>query len=304
MEDHHWLAENQASCNDMETKSSTSSQQCQNRSDSCNLVNPKTVSSSEKQQTLPSICPFSHWKLQASLKTDLSKKGSVDKDIEEIVRHINLQDCYFTTSSCSGRIIIIDENPDLSIVQKENCLWLFVTHDLCDIDDVAAAVRKASGDAVLKFEPFVMHVQCHTLEDAQRLHSVAINSAFRNSGITVGKKGKIIMAVRSTHCLEVPLSHKGKCLVSSEYIEYLVQTANRKMEENKTRISRFFSCLQAAVQKIDVTIDDRDHKRSTDSSVYRRRRRRAETMEGTEGSLCEEPPGDPETCISFLHDTD
>ncbi|CAI9613753.1 unnamed protein product [Staurois parvus] len=221
-------AETYFDCSNMETESSISSQQCQNQSGPCSLVNPKTISNSHKQQTLPSIGPFSHWKLQASFKTDLSKKGSVDKDIEEIVQHINLQDCYFTTSSCSGRIIIIDENPDLAVVQKENCLWLFVTHDLCSTDDVVTAVQKSSGDAVLKFEPFVMHVQCRTLEDAQLLHSVAINSAFRNSGITVGKKGKIIMAVRSTHCMEVPLSHKGKCLVSNEYIEYLVQTANRK----------------------------------------------------------------------------
>lgn len=286
----------------MEMESSTSGQQCQNQSGPCSLVNPKTHSNSHRQQTRPSVGPFSHWKLQASLKTDLSKKGSVDKDIEEIVRHINLQDCYFTTSSCSGRIIIIDENSDLSIVQKENCSWLFVTHDLCSIDDVVTAVQKALGDAVLKFEPFVMHVQCRTLEDAQLLHSVAINSAFRNSGITVGKKGKIIMAVRSTHCMEVPLSHKGKCLVSNEYIEYLVQTANRKMEENKTRIARFFSCLHTALQKRDRK-SEKDHKERTDISVYTRRRRRPEVTEITVGGLCESP-GDPETCISFLHDTD
>ncbi|MBN3279025.1 TYW3 protein, partial [Polyodon spathula] len=69
-------------------------------------------------------------------------------------------------------------------------------------------------------------------------HSVAINSGFRNSGITVGKKGKIIMAVRSTHCLEVPLSHKGQVLVQEEYIDYVVQVANRKIEENRKRIER------------------------------------------------------------------
>ncbi|XP_018432377.1 PREDICTED: tRNA wybutosine-synthesizing protein 3 homolog [Nanorana parkeri] len=302
MEDHCNLTKTQTSCSTMETESTTSSQQCQNQSGSSSLVNPKTLSNSKKQQTLPSIGPFAHWKLQASLKIDLSKKGSVDKDIEEIVRHINLQDCYFTTSSCSGRIIIIDENPNHSIVQKENCLWLFVTHDLCSIDDVVAALQKTSGDAVLKFEPFVMHVQCRTLEDAQLLHSVAINSAFRNSGITVGKKGKIIMAVRSTHCLEVPLSHKGKCLVSNEYIEYLVQTANQKMEENKTRIARFFSCLQTALQKRDG-MSDKDHKGRTDSSVYTRRRRRQEVAEAADDSLSESPD-DPETGISFLHDKD
>ncbi|KGL82229.1 tRNA wybutosine-synthesizing protein 3, partial [Tinamus guttatus] len=94
------------------------------------------------------------------------------------------------------------------------------------------ALEEVAGDVVFKFEPFVLHVLCRELQDAQLLHSAAIDSGFRNSGITVGKKGKIVMAVRSTHCLEVPLSHMGKLMVSEEYIEFLIQTANQKMEEN------------------------------------------------------------------------
>ncbi|NWX21718.1 TYW3 protein, partial [Aegotheles bennettii] len=94
------------------------------------------------------------------------------------------------------------------------------------------ALEKATGDVVFKFEPFVLHVLCQELQDAQLLHSVAVKSGFRNSGITVGRGGKIMMAVRSTHCLEVPLSQKGKLMVSKEYIEFLIHVANRKMEEN------------------------------------------------------------------------
>ncbi|NXG08060.1 TYW3 protein, partial [Sakesphorus luctuosus] len=94
------------------------------------------------------------------------------------------------------------------------------------------ALEKATGDVVFKFEPFVFHVLCRELQDAQLLHSVAVDSGFRNSGITVGRGGKITMAVRSTHCLEVPLSHKGRLMVSEEYIDFLVHIANQKMEEN------------------------------------------------------------------------
>ncbi|NXC45276.1 TYW3 protein, partial [Penelope pileata] len=95
-----------------------------------------------------------------------------------------------------------------------------------------AALEEATGDVVLKFEPFVLHVVCRELRDAQLLHAVAIESGFKNSGITVGKGGRILMAVRSTHCLEVPLSRMGKLMVSREYVEFLVQVANQKMEEN------------------------------------------------------------------------
>lgn len=50
--------------------------------------------------------------------------------------------------------------------------------------------------------------------------------------------------MRSTHCLEVPLSHKGRLMVSEEYIEFLVHVANQKMEENIRRIDRFVRIYQ------------------------------------------------------------
>uniref|UniRef100_A0AAR2KZ32 tRNA wybutosine-synthesizing protein 3 homolog n=1 Tax=Pygocentrus nattereri TaxID=42514 RepID=A0AAR2KZ32_PYGNA len=181
---------------------------------------------------------FKQWKKQSLNRLDLSKKGSIDRDVANIVSFINSSEHHFTTSSCSGRIILIDGVSDRTDVQKQNCSWLFVTHEKCKKDDVVAALQKSSGDAVFKFEPCVLHVQCRQLEDAQLLHSVAINSGFRNSGVTIGKKGKIIMAVRSTHCLEVPLSHKGQVLVSEEYIDFLVGVANSKMDENLKRIER------------------------------------------------------------------
>ncbi|XP_069498006.1 tRNA wybutosine-synthesizing protein 3 homolog isoform X1 [Ambystoma mexicanum] len=217
---------------------------------------------------------FMKWKQQCLNKVDFSKKGSVDTDIAHIVQRLNAEDHFFTTSSCSGRIILVDTPSSNSFeVQKQNCSWLFVTHQKCKKDDVIAALQKANGDAVFKFEAFVLHVQCQLLEDAQLLHSVAINSGFRNSGITVGKKGKIVMAVRSTHCLEVPLCRKGTLLVNEDYIDYLVQAANLKMEENKHRIDRFYSCLQSALSTEDcVTNPTVEFEKN--GTVYTRRRKK------------------------------
>lgn len=50
-----------------------------------------------------------------------------------------------------------------------------------------------------------------------------------------------MQAVRSTHTLEVPLSHKGKVLVPEDYITFLVGVANDKMDENLKRIERYFT---------------------------------------------------------------
>lgn len=239
---------------------------------------------------------FSQWKKQCLNKLDLSKKGSVDEDIVHVVSLLNSCEEYFTTSSCSGRVILTDGAPESSAVQKQNCVWLFVSHHKCKCDDLMSALARSSGDAVLKFEPFVLHVQCRRLEDAQLMHSVAVNSGFRNSGLTASKTGKIITAVRSTHGLEVPLSQQGRLLVDHNYISFLTQIANQKMEENLRRIHRFYQNLQSALtaeklqklqipdppssqelkdpsQRLETEKGEEEEKRSK-SSVYKRRRKR------------------------------
>ncbi|KAB1268669.1 tRNA wybutosine-synthesizing protein 3-like protein [Camelus dromedarius] len=198
---------------------------------------------------------FRRWKAQCLTKADLSRKGSVDEDVVGLVQLLNGREQFFTTSSCAGRIILLDGGINGFEVQKQNCCWLLVTHKPCVKDDVMVALKKADGDAILKFEPLVLHVQCRQLQDAQLLHSVAMDSGFRNSGITVGKRGKTVLAVRSTHGLEVPLSQKGKLMVTEEYIDFLLKIANQKMEENKKRIERFYNCLQHALEKESVTTD-------------------------------------------------
>jgi len=79
----------------------------------------------------------------------------------------------------------------------------------------------------------------------------ALVSGFKNSGIVVGKKANVIMAVRSTHSLEVPLVHNGRLMVSDEYVKFLVDVANKKHEENQIRIDRFFGNLQDTLCELD-----------------------------------------------------
>ena len=174
---------------------------------------------------------------------DLSRKGSVDEPVVDLVRFINSHKNYFTTSSCSGRIIVVD-NDDDGAIKKKGCKWILTSHETVDKLAVSVCLKDIEGNAVFKFEPFILHVQCRTLSDAQVLLGCGVASGFRNSGISVGNKGKFITAIRSTHSLEVPLSCNGKLLVSSGYIEYLVEIANKKLEENFDRIRKFFVSLQ------------------------------------------------------------
>uniref|UniRef100_A0A8C8HEI5 tRNA wybutosine-synthesizing protein 3 homolog n=1 Tax=Oncorhynchus tshawytscha TaxID=74940 RepID=A0A8C8HEI5_ONCTS len=155
------------------------------------------------------------------------------EDISHIVSAINNSAYYFTTSSCSGRILLIDGVSD--------------TPDKCHM-----------GDLMSDLEIFVLHVQCRQLEDTQLLHSLAINSGFRNSGLTVDKKGKIITV-----------------LVKEDYIYFLVEVANQKMEENVKQIERFYEWLQSALQPAEPQSPSRQE--MEEKSVYKQRRKRGQT---------------------------
>uniref|UniRef100_A0A3Q2VZ97 tRNA wybutosine-synthesizing protein 3 homolog n=1 Tax=Haplochromis burtoni TaxID=8153 RepID=A0A3Q2VZ97_HAPBU len=81
-------------------------------------------------------------------------------------------------------------------------------------------------------------------------------------------------AVRSTHGLEVPLSHDGTLLLPQEYITYLTQVANQKMEENHRRISRSVCRLAVKSETYwSLTGFPVKHERKK-TSVYKRRRKR------------------------------
>ncbi|KAG8196166.1 hypothetical protein JTE90_007896 [Oedothorax gibbosus] len=176
-------------------------------------------------------------------KSDLSRKGSIDAKIVELVNFINKEDCYVTTSSCSGRISVFTN----SELKKKGCNWMFITHDVTTPQLVIDALHNHTGSAILKFEPFIMHIQCMSLEAAQALHALSIESGFRNSGMTISKKGNIIVAIRCTLALEVPLSSDGVLLVSHEYISFVVNLCNEKLTENWKRIERLYLGLQKSI---------------------------------------------------------
>ncbi|EDO43290.1 predicted protein [Nematostella vectensis] len=55
------------------------------------------------------MAAFMAQKQQTLSQADLSKKGSIDEPIVNLVDYINGLDAFFTTSSCSGRISVFTE---------------------------------------------------------------------------------------------------------------------------------------------------------------------------------------------------
>ncbi|XP_039140160.1 tRNA wybutosine-synthesizing protein 2/3/4 isoform X2 [Dioscorea cayenensis subsp. rotundata] len=189
----------------------------------------------------------------ASPAPDKSPKGNLDAPIIPLLDAINNDPSYFTTSSCSGRISILLSLPPSAASTKKKArggTWIFISHDPADPDflvDLLFGARDrtddAGGEMVFRFEPLIVAVECRDIDAAQALVSTAIASGFRESGITNAGK-RVMVAIRCSIRLEVPLGQSGALLVSPEYVRYLVGIANEKMEANRRRTDGFLNVLQ------------------------------------------------------------
>ena len=187
---------------------------------------------------------FDQWKHDALAenKEDLSRKHSIDDYIVSLIHRINTHHDYYTSSSCSGRTLVFTSSATVTSSSKSDCQWLYVTHEQADLNAIITCLeqRPAHIDMIsIKFEAFILHVICRTLECAKVLMNIALECGYRNSGLVMSNQGKITLAVRSTHALEVPIVIEGQLSVDSAYIAKVVSIANEKMTANMAKIDKF-----------------------------------------------------------------
>ena len=121
--------------------------------------------------------------------------------------------------------------------------------------------------------------QCRDVATARLVCGAAVSAGLRNSGLTVGRGGKVVAAVRSTHGLEVPLTDdSGHDLVSSEYVEFIVTKANGKLAENLKRIEHLEKLLRAQLIRGDKSSEVKETIGPT-KEVYRRKNKRNKVKE-------------------------
>ncbi|XP_022723296.1 tRNA wybutosine-synthesizing protein 2/3/4 [Durio zibethinus] len=204
---------------------------------------------------------------------DKSPKGTLDTPIIPLLNALNSHPSYFTTSSCSGRISILSQpkpNPNSNNPTKKKArggTWVFITHDIADPDSVISLLFADSTkltpicELVFRFEPLIIAVECRDLNSAQNLVSLAISCGFRESGITSVSK-RVIVGIRCSIRLEVPLGDTQKIMVSKDYVRFLLEVANEKMETNRKRSEGF---LRAFLKAHDGALENANGSISSES---------------------------------------
>lgn len=181
---------------------------------------------------------------------DNSLKKSIDQSVLPICDVLNNSKDYFTTSSCSGRIVLYREHKGKEKDSSKNP-WILISHDPISYNQLQESISLVSSEEAsvvyFKFEPMIMHIEARDVDQAQKLLSVAVQSGFRNSGISIGKN-RIIVAIRCTLKLDVPLilEFDGSfgLGIKEEYVRWLVDLGNEKMVANNALIMRLYQSIK------------------------------------------------------------
>lgn len=186
------------------------------------------------------IDKFDKRKKDVLSKLDKSNKKSWDEKIERLCNKINSLENYYTTSSCSGRVVLMVEQE-----KKDRGLFVSVYHDKVSLkqlkEDLKSAL-KLGKKIKFKLEPCILHISCKTLEDSQEIYNNAKLVGWKKSGI-IGMKNGFNVELNGTDRLEFPIIQKNKILVDDEFLKIVIEESGKKLEKNWEKIRKLEKML-------------------------------------------------------------
>jgi tRNA wybutosine-synthesizing protein 3 len=178
---------------------------------------------------------FSQRKKDVLSKIDKSSIGEWDAKIAPLCKKINLKPNYYTTSSCSGRVILMVDQD-----KKGKGLFLFVSHDKISFNQLKKELDlalKKGKNIKFKEEPCILHISCKTLEDAEILYEKGKLAGWKRLGI-IGTRNGFTFELNSTEKLEFPIIQNGKILVDDIFLKIITEDSNNKLEKNWMKIKK------------------------------------------------------------------
>jgi tRNA wybutosine-synthesizing protein 3 len=179
---------------------------------------------------------FEQRKQDSLLKKDKSSIGEWDMKIMSLCNKINKNRNYYTTSSCSGRILLMIDQE-----KKAKGLFKFITHKKITLKKLIKKIEENEDQENLKLkqEPCILHIACKDLDDANNLLVKAQRSGWKKSGIIALNKN-IILEINSTEKIEFPIISNKKLLINPkknlDFFFKVKETANANLEKGWRRI--------------------------------------------------------------------
>jgi tRNA wybutosine-synthesizing protein 3 len=150
---------------------------------------------------------------------------------------------FFTTSTCSGRITLMDLNEDES--KKENVFYR-KWHRKVTSKEVWEAIEKyeKKGNLWLRQDAFVYVIGTNTWENVEKIIRACQEAGVKRYGVHHFEEDKIMMEIFGTQNMSIPLSTRGKLLVEKTQVKEWVKIANQKWTRNESKRKQFEKVLK------------------------------------------------------------
>ena len=181
-------------------------------------------------------------KKQTLKKIEKAKKEKlVDEGIIPVLDIINNSDDCYTSSSCYGRIVLL-ELPEIG--DKKNAEFLGRWHSKVKTEDVFSALKKSSGKGQLWLlaQSPIIHVYTRTLGSADHLLKKAVACGFKHSGFKSSEKS-IIVEIASTERLDCPVGMNGEFYCDEKFIDLLVDISNQIFDKSVLKLEKLEKAL-------------------------------------------------------------
>ncbi len=171
----------------------------------------------------------------------------VDGDILPLLRLLNSHPDIYTTSSCSGRILVAEASrPSYSKGRgfKPVAKW----HHPVPPDLVEEAVSNIDN-AWLMVRGAIIHIATKNAKTAYRLVEIGRETGHKHSGIITINRGGIFVEILGEERLDIPLKRGGRPLAS---IEAAVEEANKTLALAKLRLFWLAAAIEAKIFGVET----------------------------------------------------
>lgn len=181
---------------------------------------------------------------------EAQSKDEVDKAILPLLDLINSSEEYYTSSSCAGRILLL-QIPEIG--DKKKAEFLGRWHRAVKTEEVLEAIRKSDkGTLWLLAQSPIIHIGAKTNIAADKIVKIANANGFKNSNIkSVGRKP--LVEIGSTERLDAPIGEDGKMFCDREHLDLLVRISNEVMEKSTLKLDRFYQEIKKCLSTSKTT---------------------------------------------------
>ena len=162
--------------------------------------------------------------------------GYLDPGIEPLLKTINSREKSYTTSSCSGRVTVIDSPKPWIRGESE---VVFKKHARVEPEELLPYVNTKPKYAFwAQATGPILHIITLDLDEARLMLEAGRRSGFKHSGImSVSSKGFLVELVSGSQ-VNILLRTREAIIINPESINTIAEVLNSVLDEAKLRIDR------------------------------------------------------------------